>query len=290
MTRIAHLDGTFLPLADARVSALDRGFVFGDGIYEVSAVLDGGLVDNASHLDRLMRSLSEISLPLPVSRERLIEIQKELIRRNDLVEGVVYIQVTRGAAEREFGFPAAATPTLFMFTQTKSIVASANARTGVRVKSAPDLRWARCDIKTISLLAQVLAKQAASEAGCFEAWMVRDGVVTEGASSTAFIVAADGTVVTRPNSTAVLPGCTRKALLALAAEGAIRLEERAFTLDEAKGAAEAFMSSASTFLYPIVEIDGSPVGTGVPGPVATRLREIYVDFARREAADPVNRP
>lgn len=290
MTRIAYLDGAFLPLADARVSALDRGFVFGDGIYEVSAVLDGGLVDNASHLDRLMRSLGEISLALPVTRERLIEIQKELIVRNDLAEGVVYLQVTRGAAEREFGFPKDATPTLFMFTQAKNIAASPSAATGVKVKSVPDLRWQRCDIKSISLLAQVLAKQAASEAGCFEAWMVRDGLVTEGSSSSAFLVLADGTVVTRPNSNAVLPGCTRKALLALAAEGAIRVEERLFTLDEAFTAAEAFMTSASTFLYPIVELDGRPIGTGRPGPVATRLREIYLDFARRDAADPANRP
>ncbi len=289
MTRIAHLDGQFIPLADARVSALDRGFVFGDGIYEVSAVLDGGLVDNDSHLDRLLRSLGEISLALPVSRERLVEIQKELIRRNELVEGVVYIQVTRGAAEREFGFPAGTTPTLFMFTQAKNIVASPNAERGVRVKSVPDLRWQRCDIKSISLLAQVLAKQAASEAGCFEAWMVRDGVVTEGASSTAFIVTDDGTLVTRPNSTAILPGCTGKAIRALAAEGAVKLVERTFSLDEAEAASEAFMSSASTFLYAIVEIDGKAVADGRPGPITKRLRELYIEFARREAADPANR-
>ncbi len=285
MTRIAHLDGEFVPLAEARISPLDRGFVFGDGIYEVSAVLDGGLVDNASHLARLERSVGEISLALPVTIAELVEIQKELIARNRLIEGVVYIQVTRGVAEREFGFPKAAKPTLFMFTQEKSIVASPAAVTGVAVKSVPDLRWTRCDIKSVSLLAQVLAKQAASDAGCFEAWMVRDGHVTEGASSTAFIVTADGTVVTRSNSTAILPGCTRKALMALATEGAIRIEERAFTIAEALAASEAFMSSASTFLYPIVRIDGQPIGTGKPGPVATRLREIYIDFARREARD-----
>ena len=283
MTRIAHLNGEFLPLSEARISPLDRGFVFGDGIYEVSAVLDGGLVDNASHLARLERSVGEISLALPVTIPELIAIQKELIVRNRLSEGVVYIQVTRGVAEREFGFPKDTKPTLFMFTQEKSIVASPAAVAGVAVKSVPDLRWTRCDIKSVSLLAQVLAKQAASDAGCYEAWMERDGLVTEGASSTAFIVTADGTVVTRPNSNAILPGCTRKALLALASEGAIRLEERAFTIAEALTAAEAFMSSASTFLYPIVTIDGQPIGTGKPGPVATRLREIYIDFARRDA-------
>lgn len=290
MTRIAHLDGDFVPLAEARVSALDRGFVFGDGIYEVSAVLDGGLVDNASHLARLVRSVGEISLALPVTLPRLIEIQKELITRNALQEGVVYIQVTRGPAEREFGFPKDAKPTLFMFTQEKSIIASPGAANGVKVKTVPDLRWVRCDIKSVSLLAQVLAKQAAAEAGCYEAWMERDGFVTEGSSSSAFIVLADGTVVTRPNSTAILPGCTRKALAALAEAGAIRIEERLFTVAEALAASEAFMSSASTFLYPIVTIDGQPIGSGKPGPVATRLREIYIDFARREAADPSNRP
>jgi D-alanine transaminase len=290
VTRIAYLDGEFLPLGECRVSALDRGFVFGDGIYEVSAVLDGGLVDNDSHLARLVRSVGEISLALPVTLERLIEIQKELITRNGLVNGVVYMQVTRGPAEREFGFPAAPKPTLFMFTQTKEIVASPNAATGIRVKSVPDLRWARCDIKSVSLLAQVLAKQAAAEAGCYEAWMVRDGFVTEGGSSSAFIVTADGTVVTRPNSNAILPGCTRKALLALAAEGAIRVEERLFTLDEAFAASEAFMTSASTFVYPIVELDGRTIGTGKPGPIATRLRQIYVDFARADAKLAENRP
>lgn len=290
MPRIAYLDGEFVPLAEARVSALDRGFVFGDGIYEVSAVLDGGLVDNASHLARLERSVGEISLALPVSIARLIELQKELIVRNDLATGVVYMQVTRGAAERDFAFPKETKPTLFMFTQAKDIVGSPFAATGVRIKTVPDLRWLRCDIKSTSLLAQVLAKQAAAEAGCYEAWMLRDGFVTEGSSSSAFIVGADGVVVTRPNSQAILPGCTRKALMALAAEGAIRVEERPFTLDEAFAAEEAFMSSASTFLYPIVEIDGRKIGSGVPGPVARRLREIYVDFARLEADDPNNRP
>jgi D-alanine transaminase len=290
LTRIAYLNGEFVPLAEARVSALDRGFVFGDGIYEVSAVLDGGLVDNASHLARFQRSVGEISLAMPVTLPRLIELQKELITRNGLNSGVVYMQVTRGPAEREFGFPKEPKPTLFMFTQEKDIVASPNATTGIRVKTVPDLRWQRCDVKSISLLAQVLAKQAAAEAGCYEAWMIRDGFVTEGGSSSAFIVTADGTVVTRPNSHAILPGCTRKALVALAAEGRIRVEERLFTIDEAFGAAEAFMSSASTFIYPIVEIDGRKIGAGAPGPVARRLREVYIDFARREAAVPANRP
>lgn len=284
MTRIAYLNGDYLPLADAKVSALDRGFIFGDGIYEVSAVLDGKLIDNDSHLDRLWRSVGEISLDIPVTRDELVAIERELVKRNGLTQGMVYMQVTRGAAEREFSFPKAKpTPTLFAFTQAKDIVASPQATTGVKIITTPDLRWQRCDIKSVSLLAQVLAKQAASEAGAFEAWMVRDDLVTEGSSSTAFIVTKDDVVVTRPNSTAILPGCTRKALLALAAEGRIRLEERAFTVAEALEAAEAFMTSASTFVYPIVEIDGKQVGGGQPGPVARRLREVYIDFARKTA-------
>jgi D-alanine transaminase len=284
MTRIAYVNGEFVPLAEARISVLDRGFVFADGIYEVSAVLGGKLVDNDSHLNRLERSVGEIRLALPVSRARLVEIERELIRRNGLDEGMVYMQVTRGAADREFTFPKEApTPTLVAFTQAKGIVASPAAKTGIKVKTVPDLRWARCDIKSVALLAQVLAKQAAAEAGCQEAWMVKDGFVTEGGSSSAFIVTRDNVVVTRPNSNAVLPGCTRKALLALAAEGRISVEERLFSVEEALGAAEAFMTSASTFVYPIVEIDGRPVGAGKPGPVATRLREIYIDFARATA-------
>jgi D-alanine transaminase len=284
MSRIAYLNGAYLPLADAKVSALDRGFIFGDGIYEVSAVLDGKLVDNDSHLDRFWRSVGEIALDMPVTRAELVAIENELVQRNKVDQGMVYMQVTRGAAEREFSFPKAKpTPTLFAFTQEKDIVGSPQATTGIRVVSVPDLRWQRCDVKSISLLAQVLAKQAASEAGCYEAWMVRDGLVTEGSSSTAFIVTKDNVVVTRPNSNAILPGCTRKALLALAAEGRITIEERAFTIDEAFEAAEAFMSSASTFVYPIVELDGRQVGGGQPGPVARRLREIYIDFARKTA-------
>jgi D-alanine transaminase len=284
MSRIAYLNGAYLPLADAKVSALDRGFIFGDGIYEVSAVLDGKLVDNDSHLDRFWRSVGEIALDMPVTRAELVAIEHELVKRNKVDQGMVYMQVTRGAAEREFSFPKSKpTPTLFAFTQEKDIVGSPQATTGIRVVSVPDLRWQRCDVKSISLLAQVLAKQAASEAGCYEAWMVRDGLVTEGSSSTAFIVTKDNVVVTRPNSNAILPGCTRKALLALAAEGHVTIEERAFTIDEALEAAEAFMSSASTFVYPIVELDGKQVGGGQPGPVARRLREIYIDFARNTA-------
>jgi D-alanine transaminase len=280
LSRIAYVNGEFLPLEEARVSILDRGFLFADGIYEVSAVLAGRLVDNEAHLARLARSVGEIALPLPETLERIEEIQKELIARNVLVEGVVYLQVTRGAADRDFAFPKDVKPSLIMFTQVKSIVDSPAAQNGIAVKTLPDIRWARRDIKSVALLAQVLAKQAAAEAGCQEAWMVEDGLVTEGGSSTVFIVTPDDVIVTRPNSNAILPGFTRKALLALAAERQIRIEERAFSVEEALNAKEAFITSASSFLQPVVMIDGTPVGGGKPGPLVKRLREIYIDFAR----------
>ncbi|EIM26603.1 D-amino-acid transaminase [Microvirga lotononidis] len=280
MSRIAYVNGEFVPLDEARISILDRGFLFADGIYEVSAVLDGKLVDNEAHLVRLARSVGEIALPLPETLERIEEIQKELIARNDLVEGVVYLQVTRGAADRDFAFPKGVKPTLVIFTQVKNIVDSPAARNGIAVKTLPDIRWARRDIKSVALLAQVLAKQAAAEAGCQEAWMVEDGLITEGGSSTVFIVTRNDVIVTRPNSNAILPGCTRKALIALAEERQIRIEERAFSVEEARAAKEAFITSASSFLQPVVTIDGAPVGDGKPGPVAKRLREIYIDFAR----------
>lgn len=280
MSSIAYLNGEFLPLDEARVSVLDRGFLFADGIYEVSAVLDGVLVDNQSHLARLERSVGEIALPLPESVARIEEIENELIKRNGLKEGLVYMQVTRGAAPRDFHFPEGVKPTFLMFIQSKNISESAAAKTGIKVKSVDDIRWARRDIKSIALLAQVLAKQAAHEAGCEEALMIEDGYVTEGGSSSILIVTKDNVLVTRPNSNALLPGCTRKAVLALAAEKNIRVEERLFTLDEVFAAAEVFYTAASAFVTPIVVVDGKPVADGKPGPLTRRLREIYFEFAR----------
>jgi D-alanine transaminase len=248
LSRIAYVNGEFLPLDEARISILDRGFLFADGIYEVSAVLDGKLVDNEAHLVRLARSVREIALLLPETLERIEEIQRELIARNDLVQGVVYLQVTRGAADRDFAFPKGVKPSLVMFTQVKNIVDSPAVRNGIAVKTLPDIRWARRDIKSVALLAQVLAKQAAAEAGCQEAWMVEDGLITEGGSSTVFIVTRDDVIVTRPNSNAILPGCTGKALIALAEERQIRIEERAFSVEEVRAANESFITSASSFL------------------------------------------
>lgn len=280
MNSTAYVNGEFIPLKDAKISILDRGFLFADGIYEVSAVLDGRLVDQDSHMLRLQRSVEEIQLPLPETLERIMEIQIELIRRNNLAEGIVYIEITRGAADRDFVFPKDARATLVMFTQEKTIVDSPAAITGIAVKSVPDIRWARRDIKSVGLLAQVLAKQAAKSENCQEAWMVEDGFVTEGGSSSAFIITTDRILVTRPNSSSILPGCTRKATIKLAQEHQIRVEERPFTLAEAQTAAEAFMTSASAFVMPIVRIDGRDVGNGKPGPLTRRLREIYIEFCR----------
>jgi D-alanine transaminase len=281
---IAYVNGSFVPMSEAKVSILDRGFLFADGIYEVAAVLDGKLIDNASHLARLERSVGEISLKLPETIERIQEIQKELVARNNLVNGMVYLEVTRGADKgRDFAFPKDVTPTLIMFTSVKDIIHAESAKTGIGVITVPDLRWTRRDIKSVALLAQVLAKQAAAQAGAGEAWMIEDGKVTEGGSSSAFIVTQDDVLVTRQNGSEILPGCTRKAVVALAEERQLRVEERAFSVEEALAAKEAFITSATVFVQAVVSIDGKKVASGKPGPMANRLREIYVDFARATA-------
>lgn len=282
MSRIVLLNGEFLDYADAKLPIMDRGFLFADGIYEVSAVLNGRTIDNEAHLARLDRSLREIDIPNPYSLAEWVGFQNELIARNGLAEGVVYIQVTRGVAEREFSYAEGLKPTVVMFTQVKTLLNSKLAVDGAKVITVPDLRWARRDIKSVALLPQVLAKQAAARAGAQEAWMVEDGFVTEGASSSAFIVTTDGSLVTRPFTQTVLPGVTRRAITALVAETGLRLDERAFSVAEALAAAEAFFTSASTFVAPVASLDGTPIGTGKPGPIATKLREIYI---RKALAD-----
>jgi len=280
---IAYLNGSFLPIEQARVSVLDRGFLFADGIYEVAAVIDGKLVDSASHLARLERSTSAIGIALPLSLAEIEAAQKELVARNALTEGLVYLQITRGAdATRDFLPSPDIRPTLVMFAQAKHFLDVPAARDGIAVATMPDLRWARRDIKSVGLLAQAMAKRVAAEAGAQEAWMVEDGFVTEGASSTAFIVTKDG-VVTRPYSQAVLAGCTGAALTALAEESGIGIIRRPFTVAEALAAKEAFITSASTLCQSVVRIDGQEIGGGKPGPIAMRLRALYIDFARRTA-------
>src|SRR5947199_340782 len=284
LEQIVYVDGAFVPVRDAKVSVFDRGFLFADGIYEVSAVLDGKLIDNDSHLARLERSVGEIALALPETPARIQEIQQELIARNNLVDGMVYLEVTRGAdSGRDFAFPKGVKPTLVMFTSTKDIVNAPSAKTGINVITVPDLRWTRRDIKSVALLAQVLAKQAAAAAGAGEAWMVEDGKVTEGGSSSCFILTQDDVLVTRQNGSEILPGCTRKAVVKLAEERQLRIEERAFTVEEALAAKEAFITSATLFVQPVISIDGKTIANGKPGPMTNRLREIYVDFAKATA-------
>lgn len=282
-SRIAYVNGAFVPAAEAHISIFDRGFLFGDGIYEVTAVLGGKLVDSKPHTTRLQRSTNEIGIRMAVSPEEIEQIQKTLIERNALVEGLIYLQMTRGAEERDFLFSDDLEPTLIMFTQVKKLIDLPAVNTGLAIKSVDDMRWARRDIKSTCLLPQVLAKRIAREAGCQEAWMIEDGLVTEGASSTAYIVTPEGSIVTRANSSKTLPGCTRLALLQLAQETGMRIEERPFSLAEALAATEAGMSSASNFVLPVTTIDGLPVGNGTPGPVMRRLRELYIEHAHKTA-------
>ncbi|WP_442678144.1 D-amino-acid transaminase [Sphingomonas sp. ASY06-1R] len=279
MERIAWLNGIFLPLADAKVSAQDRGFLFADGIYEFTAVLDGKLVDSEAHLARFARSAAGLDLPLPISIEEIETIQRELIARNALDQGGIYFQLTGGPAERDFLAPSTA-PTLLLFTQASEVIERPSAKTGIAVMTIVDPRWARRDIKSIMLLGQVLAKREAAAAGAQEAWLVEDGFITEGASSSALIVTQDGTLVTRPNSQAILPGCTRKAVLAIAERDGVKVEERLFTVEEALAAREAILTSASNFVIPVVTIDGQPIGDGTPGPITRRLRDLYIEAAR----------
>jgi D-alanine transaminase len=285
MSRTIFLNGSFLPAEDAKVPVMDRGFLFADGVYEGMGVLGGRLVDNDAHLERLERSLAEVRIQNPYARREWTRLEEELVGRNGMAEGFLYLQVTRGVAERDFLFPKGAAPTVMMFTQAKAIVNSPLAETGIAVASMPDLRWKRRDIKSLSLLAQVLVKQQAAEAGAHEAWMVdEDGFVTEGGSSSAFIITAGGSIIARPLSQAILPGITRRSLLRFAREAGLVIEERRFTLAEAFEAAEAFNTSASTFVLPVVSIDGRPVGTGRPGALTRRLRGLYLELAAAPAA------
>jgi D-alanine transaminase len=283
MNRIVYVNGDYVPEAEARISVFDRGFLMADGIYEVSSVLGGKLVDYPAHVARLHRSLDALQMASPVGDDELLAIHRELIRLNGLDEGMVYLQVTRGAADRDFIWPEGATPSLVMFTQEKAFEDAEGPKTGIKVISQPDLRWHRRDIKTVQLLYSSLAKMAAKAAGADDAWFVEDGFVTEGTSNNAYIVTKDGTLITRQLSNDILHGITRASVLKLAAEAQMKVVERPFTIAEAQGAAEAFITAASTFVCAVVEIDGVTLGDGKPGPVARRLREIYIAEARAGA-------
>lgn len=283
MARLAYVNGRYRPHGEAAVHVEDRGFQFADGVYEVVTVQGGRLVDEVGHLDRLERSLGELSIAAPVSRAVLRLIMRELIRRNGIRDGIVYLQITRGVAARDFKFPADATPSLVMTTRRMNLNPTKQIEKGVDVITIPDIRWRRRDIKSVSLLPQVLGKQKAAAAGAFEAWQVDDqGCVTEGCSSNAWIVSRAGTLITRPPTHDILNGITRQTILRVAGDEGIEVEERAFTVAEAYDAAEAFLSSATTYVTPITRIDGRPVGDGKPGRLALALRRHYVDYARGE--------
>jgi len=276
LSRIVYVNGEFVAEKDAVISVFDRGFLFADSVYEVSSVLEGKLIDNDAHLKRLRRSLGELSITLPITDEEIFHIQRELIKRNELVEGLIYLQATRGAAERDFPFPSDATPGLVMFSQKKNIRNAPQAKEGIAVISVPDIRWKRRDIKTVGLLAQVLAKQQALDKGAADAWMIEDGFVTEGSSNNAFIVDADGKLITRHLGNEILSGITRASVLELVEKENIVFEERSFTLNEAINAKEAFITSASTFVWPVISIDGHKIADGRPGTLAPKLREFYI--------------
>ncbi len=282
MSRIVYVNGDYVPEEEAKISVFDRGFLFADGVYEVTSVLGGKLIDFDGHAKRLWRSLGELEMDAPCSPEELLDIHRELVSRNAVEEGLIYLQVTRGAADRDFVFPEGATPSLVLFTQAKNLIDNPGAAKGAKIISIEDIRWGRRDIKTVQLLYPSMGKMMAKKAGCDDAWLVEGGKVTEGTSNNAYIVKG-GKIITRELSTDILHGITRAAVLRFAREAQMEVEERAFTMDEAKQADEAFTTSASAFVMPVVELDGVTLGDGTPGAVARRLREIYIEEMQKSA-------
>ena len=286
MSRTVYLNGAYVPEEDAKISIFDRGFLMADGVYEVTSVIDGKLIDFDGHTTRLDRSLRELDMENPISRDDLLEAHRELVRLNAINEGLVYLQITRGAPnDRDFVFPDPdETPqTIVMFTQNKPGLAdNPTAKKGIKIISIEDIRWGRRDIKTVQLLYPSMGKMMAKKQGADDAWMVEDGAVTEGTSNNAYIV-KEGKIITRALSNDILHGITRAAVLRFAQEAQMEVIERDFTIAEAQEADEAFITSASTFVMPVVEIDSQPLGTGTPGPLVTRLREIYLEESLKSA-------
>ena len=286
MTRTVFVNGAYVPEDAAKISIFDRGFLMADGVYEVTSVLQGKLIDFEGHAVRLERSLNELDMGMPCTIDELLEIHRELVRVNEIDEGLVYLQITRGSdGDRDFAFPDPETtkPTLVLFTQSKPGMAnSAASQKGAKIISIEDIRWGRRDIKTVQLLYPSMGKMMAKKVGCDDAWMVEEGLVTEGTSNNAYIVKGNK-IITRGLSNDILHGITRAAVLRMAKEAQMEVEERSFTIEEAKGADEAFTTSASAFVMPVVEIDGATMGDGTPGPIAKRLREIYLDESLKKA-------
>jgi len=286
MTRTVFVNGAYVPENEAKISIFDRGFLMADGVYEVTSVLQGKLIDFEGHAVRLERSLNELDMGMPCTMDELLEIHRELVRVNEIDEGLVYLQITRGSdGDRDFAFPDPETtkPTLVLFTQSKPGMAnSAASQKGAKIISIEDIRWGRRDIKTGQLLYPSMGKMMAKKVGCDDAWMVEEGFVTEGTSNNAYIVKGNK-IITRGLSNDILHGITRAAVLRMAKEAQMEVEERSFTIEEAKEADEAFTTSASAFVMPVVEIDGATMGDGTPGPIAKRLREIYLDESLKKA-------
>jgi len=286
MPRIAYVNGRYVPHRDAAVHIEDRGYQFADGVYEVCEVARGNLMDMTRHLDRLGRSLTELRIDWPMARKALEVVLREVVGRNGVINGLVYVQVTRGVAGRDFLFPANTRPALVVTAKkVDPALADKRAENGIRIITVPENRWDRVDIKSVGLLPNVLAKQKAKEAGAQEAWFVdTDGNVKEGGSSNAWIVTADGVMVTRPAEHGILRGITRTTLFDVAKKLGLTIEERGFSVAEAKAAREAFISSATTIAMPVVEIDGSPVANGHPGSVVLSLRQAFFDVAEKTQA------
>lgn len=284
MSRTVYVNGEYVAEEEAKISVFDRGFLFADGVYEVTSVLEGKLIDFPAHAARLRRSLSELNMKEACSEEELLAIHRKLVVDNDLSEGMIYLQVSRGVADRDFAYPSDQTKSsIVLFTQAKDLVDMPLTQRGAKVATVEDLRWGRRDIKTVQLLFPSMAKMEAKSQGADDAWLVHDGYVNEGTSNNAYIVTQDNVIVTRNLSNDILHGITRVAVLKCAAALQMKVEERPFSIDEVKNAKEAFATAASIFVCPVIEIDGQKIGSGEPGPVAIKLRETYLQEARKSA-------
>ena len=282
--RIVFVNDEFINETEAKVSIFDRGFLFADAVYEVTAIIDGKILEWDGHITRLKRSLNELDIKMPIETNKLLDIHYKLIDKNNLTEGLIYLQISRGEDDRSFDYPDSnVKPTIVLFTQVKSLQESNLSKNGMKVISVPDIRWARRDIKTVQLLAPSMCKMMAKKSNKDDAWMVQDGFVTEGTSNNAHIITKDNVLVTRNLSNDILAGVTRRSILKYAEEAKVKIEERPFTIEEAKNASEAFVSSATTFIGPVVEIDNKIIGDGKPGKQSLRLREIYIGESMKEA-------
>ena len=282
--RIVYVNGKFLNESEAKISIFDRGFLFADAVYEVTAIIDSKILEWDGHIKRLQRSLNELGMNLPIKASELLDIHYNLISKNNLTEGLIYLQITRGEDDRSFDYPdEGVKQTIVLFTQVKSLQETNLAKNGLKVISVPDMRWGRRDIKTVQLLAPSMCKMMAKKSNKDDAWMIQDGFVTEGTSNNAYIITKNNVLITRNLSNDILAGVTRRSILKYAKEAQIKIEERPFTIEEAKDASEAFVSSATTFIGPVVEIDNIKIGDGKPGKQSLRLREIYIQESMKEA-------